>query len=197
MDRLSTNATMAKTELDFWTLEYSASPGLNLADGGSSPGRSLYMQSLTMTTDQRLTYDLAYTLYEDTTYAFNRTDIRKSGYLDLWGGVSRDISDADTSYAHGKNLWLIRWEANAANATKGFPADGVQYLKNQMIPFEQQLTAAGIPLRGFANYRDSALTEAEWSERLYGANFERLKAIKAQIDPEGLFTSNDQSIPLP
>lgn len=197
MDRLPANASMTKSEFDFWTMETLTSPGLNLADGGSSPGRALYMQSLVMTTDHPLTYDLAYTLYEDTTYAFNRTDMRKSGYLDLWGGVSRDIADADTSYAHGKNLWLIRWEANAANPAAGFPADGVQYLKNQMIPFEQQLTAAGTPLRGFANYRDSALTEVEWSERLYGANFERLKTIKEQVDPEGLFNSNDQSIPLP
>jgi hypothetical protein len=28
-------------------------------------------------------------------------------------------------------------------------------------------------------------------------NFERLKAIKAGVDPEGMFTSNEQSIPLP
>lgn len=67
-----------------------------------------------------------------------------------------------------------------------------------MLPFEQQLTAEGIPLRGFANYRDTALTEAEWTERLYGAdNFTKLTRIKACTDPEGLFTSNAQSIPLP
>jgi hypothetical protein len=195
MDRLPANASMTKSELEFWTLESLASQGLNDTDGGSSPGRSLYVQSLTMTADKPLTYHLAYNLYSHTTYAFNRTDMRKAGYLDLWGGVSRDISDSDTSYAHGNNLWLIRWEADAV---AGWPTDGIEYLKNQMLPFEQALVDADIPLRGFANYRDTALTEAEWSERLYGGgNFERLKAIKASVDPEGMFTSNEQSIPLP
>jgi hypothetical protein len=135
-------------------------------------------------------------LYNTTTYAFNRTDLRKSGYLDLWGGVSQDIVDGDTSYAHGNNLWLIRWEANAPTGI--WPADGISYMKNLMLPFEAALTGAGYPLRGFANYRDTALTEAEWSERLYETTgFARLKTIKASADPIGMFTSNEQSIPLP
>jgi hypothetical protein len=197
MERMPASANLTKSEFEFYTLDTFVAPGLNLTNGGTSPGRSMYTQALTMTTDNPLTYDLIYTLYNSTTYSFNRTDLRKSGFLDLWGGVSRDISDSDTSYAHGKNLWLIRWEANAVDSTK-FPADGVEYLKSQMLPFEQALTEQGIPLRGFANYRDTALSEAEWSERLYGAdNFERLKKIKAAVDPEGLFTSNSQSIPLP
>jgi hypothetical protein len=116
-----------------------------------------------MVADKPLTYDMAYHLYSYTTYAFNRTDMRKSGYLDLWGGVSRDVSDIDTSYAHGNNLWLIRWEANAVAR---WPTDGIQYLKNQMLPFEQALADGEIPLRGFANHRDTALAEAEWSKRL-------------------------------
>ncbi|KAH8674607.1 hypothetical protein BGZ60DRAFT_526564 [Tricladium varicosporioides] len=194
MDCLPSYANMTKNVFDFWSQESYTSPGINLTDGGSSPGRSLYMQSLCLTADKPLTYDLAYLLYEKTTYAFNRTDMRKSGYLDLWGGVSRDISDGDTAYAHGNNLWLIRWEANAVGE---WPTDGVEYLKNQMLPFEQALTDADIPLRGFANYRDTNLTEAQWSERLYGGgNFEKLKAIKARADPTGMFTNNLQSIPL-
>ena len=53
----------------------------------------------------------------------------------------------------------------------------------------------GVPLRGFVNYRDTELTEAQWSERLYGANYEKMKQIKAEVDPRGVFTTNDQSIP--
>jgi len=65
-----------------------------------------------------------------------------------------------------------------------------------MRPFEEYQTSRGIPLRGFANYRDTALTEAEWSERLYGEqNYANLLDLKRQFDPEGLFTSNAQSIP--
>jgi FAD/FMN-containing dehydrogenase len=197
MERMPAGANLTKSEFEFFTLDNIVAPGLTLPNGGTSPGRAMYTQALTMTTDNPLTYDLIHTLYNSTTYSFNRTDLRKSGFLDLWGGVSRDIEDCDTSYAHGKNLWLIRWEANAVNASN-FPQDGVQYLKNQMLPFEEALTEQGIPLRGFANYRDTALTEAQWSERLYGKeNYARLKKIKAAVDPEALFTSNAQSIPLP
>lgn len=197
LDRLPANTSLTKSEFDFWTMEQLVTGGITSPNGGSLGGRAFYTQALTVTADAPLTYDTAYTLFESTTYNFSRTDLRKSGFLDLWGGVSRDVFDADTSYAHGNNLWLIRWEANAADPT-AWAEDGVQYLKNQMLPFEQELQAAGIPLRGFVNYRDTALTEAEWSARLYGEeNFARLKEIKAAYDPEGLFTSNEQSIPLP
>ncbi|KAH7058789.1 hypothetical protein B0J12DRAFT_772444 [Macrophomina phaseolina] len=197
LDRLPSNATLTKSEFDFWTMEQLVTGGIAAPNGGTLGGRAFYTQALTITADAPLTYDLAYTLFESTTYNFSRTDLRKSGFLDLMGGVSRDVSDADTSYAHGNDLWLIRWEANAADPT-AWPEDGVEYLKNQMLPFEQQLTAADIPLRGFVNYRDTALTEAEWSARLYGEeNYARLKEIKAAYDPEALFTSNEQSIPLP
>jgi hypothetical protein len=198
MDRMPAGTTLTKSEFDWWTQESLANPGLNDTDGGSSPSRTFYVQALTMTADKPFTSELASTLFNYTTLAFNRTDITKSGYLDLWGGVSRDVKDSDTSFAHGNNLWLIRWEANKASKTPEWPADGVQYLKAGLKPFEDALKAADIPLRGFANYRDTSLSQAEWSERLYGVkNFARLQRIKVEVDPLGMFTNNAQSIPLP
>lgn len=186
-----------KTELPFWDMEVAvAGAGMNQPEGGSLGGRSFYTQALTTTTDYPLTVEQAKILFESTTLAFNRTDLRKSGFLDLWGGISRDISDADTAYAHGKNLWLIRWEANSVDVNS-YPADGTTYMKGLIKPFEDALVAGGAPLRGFVNYADTELTEAEWSSRLYGANFDRLKEIKAAVDPEGLFTNHKQAIPLP
>jgi hypothetical protein len=120
--------------------------------------------------------------------------MNKSGFLDLWGGVSRDIKDEDTAYAHGKNLWLIRWESNSSG---DYPEDGPVYMKSLIEPFEKSLTSSGVPLRGFVNYADTELSEEEWSARLYGKNYDRLKQIKKEIDPEGLFISHAQSIPLP
>ncbi|KAF6830002.1 berberine-like protein [Colletotrichum plurivorum] len=192
------NATVVKkTELPFWDMEVAvAGAGMNQPEGGSLGGRSFYTQALTTTTDHPLTVEQAKILFESTTLAFNRTDLRKSGFLDLWGGVSRDIADADTGYAHGKNLWLIRWEANSVDVNS-YPADGTAYMKSLIKPFEDALVAGGATLRGFVNYADTELTEAEWSARLYGANYERLKQIKAAVDPEGLFTNHKQAIPLP
>lgn len=195
MARLPANASLTKTELGWWAQESAANPGVNLTDGGAPSSRTSYTQSLALTADTPLTYDLAYTLYSEGTYKFNRTDMSRNGYLDLWGGVTKNVKDSDTSYHHGNNLWLIRLDGVSRSTT--WPPDGTEYMKALMTPFENALTEANIPLRGFANYRDSALTEAEWSERLYGAeNYARLKSIKAAYDPMGMFTNNGQSIGL-
>ncbi|KAF4969430.1 hypothetical protein FSARC_3361 [Fusarium sarcochroum] len=194
---ISPDFSLNKTVLPWWDLEVAvAGPGMNDPNGGSLGGRAFYTQALTTTSDHPLTLEQAQILFESTTLAFNRTDLRKSGFLDLWGGVSRSISDSDTAYAHGKNLWLIRWEANSVDATS-YPADGPAYLKGLIKPFEDALVKGGAKLRGFVNYADTELTEEEWSSRLYGANYERLKQIKAKVDPEALFTNHKQSIPLP
>lgn len=197
MSRLPNATVLTKSEFEFYDMEILIAPGTNVTDGGASPGRAFYIQALTFTTDNPFTEESLRILLSSTTFAFNRTDIRKSGFIDLWGGVSRDVSDEDHSFAHGKNLWLIRWEANAANAALPYPDTAVAYLRDQMRPFEDYYTSRGVALRGFATYRDTELTEEQWSQRLYGpANYERLLALKRVVDPEALFTSNKQDIPV-
>ncbi|KAG9235250.1 hypothetical protein BJ875DRAFT_529551 [Amylocarpus encephaloides] len=87
-----------------------------------------YMQSLTLTADKPLTSESDLTtipLQIHTALAFNRIHFRKSSYLDLGRNFSRDIKDPGTSYAHGNNVWLSRWEANLASSRPTWPADGV------------------------------------------------------------------------
>ncbi|KAJ3538155.1 hypothetical protein NM208_g6032 [Fusarium decemcellulare] len=197
LKKISSETTIDKTVLGFWDMEVQvAGPGMNQPNGGSLGGRSFYTQSLTTTTDHPLTVAQAKTLLAGTTLAFDRDDLVRFGYLDLWGGVSRDIKDSDTAYAHGKNLWLIRWDANSVDVTH-YPDDGIEYMKSLIKPFEDALVKSGAALRGFVNYADTELTEEQWSSRLYDGNYEKLKEIKAVIDPEGLFTNHAQAIPLP
>ncbi|GME65020.1 FAD linked oxidase [Neofusicoccum parvum] len=196
MDKLPAEATIETFVEDFWSMEVIASPGLNLT-ADTYPPRNMYLQAIVLRADQPLTYESAYALYEHTTYAFSRTDMTKFGFLDLWGGVSRDVKDADTSFAHADSLWLIRWEGRLATTLIDWPTDGIEYMQNGFRPFLDQLSAEGVPIRGFVNYRDTELTEAEWSERLFADNYPRMKEIKARVDPLGMFTTNDQSIPLP
>ncbi|KAM0240235.1 hypothetical protein ACHAP5_007971 [Fusarium lateritium] len=188
--------TKEKEELDFWDMEVEISgQAMDGPDGGDLNALSFYTQSLVMTTDYPLNIDQARVLLSSTTLAFDRTDMTKMGYIDLWTGVSRGIGDEDTGYPHGKNLWLIRWDGNAVDS-ESFPADGVAYMKSLMEPFENLLIEAGVPLRGFVNYADTELSQEELASRLYGDNYDRLVRIKGLVDPEGLFTNNILSIPL-
>ncbi|PSN74683.1 glucooligosaccharide oxidase-like protein [Corynespora cassiicola Philippines] len=194
IERLPNTTTLTKSTADFWSMENFASPALN-GTADTFPPRSMYLQALVLRSDQPFTFESAKALYEHTTFAFNRTDMTKFGFLDLWGGVSRDIKDTDTSYEHADSLWLVRWEGRLANGLSEWPADGIEYMQNGFRPFVEQLQTEGVPLRGFVNYRDTELTEEQWSQRLFGANYERMKQIKTDIDPLGIFTTNSQSIP--
>lgn len=187
------NVTISSDELPFWEVEKQTAPGVDLPNGGVSSGRSFYIQALTPTADKPLTALQLTTFLNATINTFNRTDMKRSGFFDLWGGVSSKVKDSDTAYAHGNNLWLIRLDGNGANNI--FPADGVTYFKGLMTPFEEALKKTQ-KLRGFGNYRDTALPKSEWSQRLYGDNWAKLVRIKNAVDPKGMFTSNLQSIPL-
>lgn len=193
LSRLPKTTIMTTNVQDFWTIENLITPSLN-STSETFPPRSMYLQSLVLRTDQPFTYESALALYNHTTFAFARTDLTKFGFLDLWGGVSRAIKDSDTSYAHANSQWIIRWEGRLAMGLTQWPADGIEYMQAGLRPFEAQLQREGIPLRGFVNYRDTELTEAQWSERLYGGNYQKMRQIKAAVDPLGLFTTNDQSI---
>lgn len=190
--------TIPRSVLPFWNMEVAiAGAGMELPLGGNPASRASYTQSVATTADKPLTLEQITTLIGSVNLGFNRTDMSRSGFLDLWGGISRDIKDADTAYAHGNNLWLIRVDGNSNSGDNGFPADGTAYMKSLTAPFEESLTSAGVALRAFPNYIDTELTQEEWSSKLFGANFPRLQQIKAQVDPKATFTSHRQSIPLP
>ncbi|KAK2629517.1 hypothetical protein QTJ16_000337 [Diplocarpon rosae] len=199
LDRLApiaANLSVTKFVEEFWKMETLVAVGVDLPDGGTSPPRSFYIQSLTTTTDHLLTAELLKPLFQGIIYDYKFAGTKRSAFFDLWGGVSRDVKEGEYSFAHANNAWLIRFNTNAADNEAPWPAGATEYGKSVMKPFEDALVAAGIPLRGFANYRDSELTEPEWSSRLYGSNYARLKSIKAAYDPEEMFTSNSQSISL-
>jgi hypothetical protein len=196
LQMLPNTTTLTSTVADFWTMEEIATPSLS-SKIDTYPPRNFYLQALVLRSDAPFTYESAFALYNSTTYSFNRTDLTKFGFIDLWGGVSRQIKDEDTSFSHANSLFLIRWEGRLASGLTEYPSDGISYLRSQMKPFEDQLAVENVPLRGFVNYRDTELTEAEWSSRLYADNWERMLAIKADNDPTGMFTTNAQSIPLP
>ncbi|TQN67688.1 FAD-linked oxidoreductase sorD [Colletotrichum shisoi] len=195
--KMPAGTRLDRTVQDFWAVENVATPSIDIPVN-TFPPRSFYLQALVLREDQPFTKASATALYNFTTVAFNRTDLTMFGFIDLWGGEpTRTLSDDDTSFAHANSLWLIRWEGRLAAGLTQFPADGIKYMQDGLEPFRKQLTTEGVPLRGFVNYRDTALAVDQWSERLYGKNYARLQQLKTVYDPEGIFTAHPQSIPLP
>ncbi|KAI4610512.1 uncharacterized protein J4E87_010766 [Alternaria ethzedia] len=194
VERLPNTTTTNVQTADFWAMENFAVPQIN-GTTDAFPPRSMYLQALVLRKDQPFTFESAKALYQYTTLAFNRTDLTEFGFLDLWGGVSRDVDDSKQAMAYSNNQWLIRWEGRLANGLTQWPADGIEYMQAGFRPFRDQLKKEGVPLRGFVNYRDTELSVDEWSVRLYGDNFEKMKRIKSSLDPQGIFTTHAQSIP--
>jgi hypothetical protein len=185
---------LTKTILpSFWAAEVAAAgPGMNDPVGGQLGGRAFFVQSWTVTNDHPLSLKQAKSLLQSY-HSVSRTELIGSGYLDLWGGVSRDIADGDTAFAHGNNLWLIRVDGQLVSGA--WPSDANAYMQALMKPFENALTESA-PLRSFVNYVNSDLSVEEWSARLYGAeNFAKLQEIKAAVDPKGLFSGYGLAIP--
>jgi FAD/FMN-containing dehydrogenase len=185
---------LTKTTIpSFWEAEvFATGDGMNLPTGGALGGRASLVQSWTTTNDHPLTLEQAKGLLHGF-HSLNRTDIKGSGFLDLWGGVSSDIADDDHAFAHGNNLWLIRVDGVANGTT--WPSDGSTYMQNLFKPFESSMKKSA-PLRSFVNYVNSELSVKEWSSRLYGSNFPKLQKIKAAVDPTGLFSGYGLAIPL-
>lgn len=176
----------------FWESEVAATgAGMNLPNGGALGGRASLVQSWMTTNEHPLTLKQANALLQSY-HSLNRTDITGTGFLDLWGGVSRNMADSDTAFAHGHNLWLVRVDGVASAGT--WPSDGVTYMQNLLEPFESSLKKTS-RLRSFVNYVNSELSVTEWSSRLYGKNFARLQQIKATVDPIGLFSGYRLAIP--
>ncbi|KAJ4308278.1 hypothetical protein N0V94_009425 [Neodidymelliopsis sp. IMI 364377] len=176
----------------FWESEVSAvGSGMNSPTGGALGGRASLVQSWVTTNDHPLTVKQTNALLQGY-HSLNRTDLTGSGFLDLWGGVSRDIADSDTAFAHGNNLWLVRIDGVASSGV--WPNDGVAYMQSLLKPFESSLKKSA-RLRSFVNYVNSELSVKEWSSRLYGDNFAKLQTIKAAVDPIGLFSGYGLAVP--
>jgi hypothetical protein len=186
LQSISPAVNLTKTIIPtFWESEVAATgSGMNLPTGGTLGGRASLVQSWTTTNQHPFTLTQAKALL-DGYDSLNRTDITGSGFLDLWGGVSRNVADSDHAFAHGNNLWLVRVDGVGAGGV--WPSDGVAYMQNLFKPFEDTLMKSA-PLRSFVNYVNSELSVKEWSSRLYGANYARLRKIKAAVDPTDLFS---------
>ncbi|KAF6796356.1 glucooligosaccharide oxidase [Colletotrichum sojae] len=111
--------------------------------------------------------------------------------IDVHGGANSktaQIDAASTAYAHRDKLFLWQFYDSAGDAA--YPANarqGTDFVKNWMATVSDRMTAPGAWGR-YANYQDPLLPPDVAQNQYYMSSLARLRSLKAQYDPKGLFT---------
>ncbi|TDZ16404.1 FAD-linked oxidoreductase sorD [Colletotrichum orbiculare MAFF 240422] len=126
-------------------------------------------------------------------YLSNKAKTVQRGWfvlIDVHGGKNSATAQADassTSYAHRDKLFL--WQFYDSSNGQAYPANarqGTSFIGDWMATVTGK-TAAGSWGR-YINYADSLLGNADAQNQYWMGNLARLRAIKAQYDPKGVFT---------
>jgi hypothetical protein len=111
-----------------------------------------------------------------------RSDIGGAAVLlDSLGGAVARVAPADTAFIHRSAFAIAQLYGSWASAAPAAIVDGT-------TAWVRQLHAAVRPLIGrgaYVNYADADLPD--WEDAYWGANYARLRQVKAKYDPDRLF----------
>ncbi|MFC6724558.1 FAD-binding oxidoreductase, partial [Halobium palmae] len=121
---------------------------------------------------------------------YGRTAPSPLSTVDVWplGGAIDDPSPDETAFGHRGRPYLVTFEANWET-----PADddaNVAWAREGIAELRELGVAAG----GYGNFPGFGEDPVR---SLFGANYDRLAAVKAEYDPENLFRSNLNVEPAP
>ena len=101
--------------------------------------------------------------------------------LDSLGGAVSRVAPSATAFAH-RDAFAV------AQLIASWNAAGPASVADDMQTWLRDLYATARPLIGrgaYVNYADADLTD--WEDAYWGANYARLRQIKAKYDPDRLF----------
>ena len=108
--------------------------------------------------------------------------------IEACGGAIDDTAPEATAFAHRRALYLTQYQARwAPGADPSAVAANIAWTREMFASVARYRSGAS-----YVNYADPDL--ADWPRAYYGANLERLRQIKARIDPDNVFRF-PQSIP--
>lgn len=192
---LPSQMNITSNEFGFWQSEDIATPGI-IAQTITSR-RYFYIASVTIPSSAPLDNSTAWDLYAGTVYSTKLTDASASGFVDIWGGEYAKGVSADTSaWKHDDNLLLIRWDIRTSAFNVSFADTTLDTMRTNFYGFVDSYKAAGGSPGGFTTYRDEKWSIDETAEYLYGDNWARLQEIKTAYDPDAVFNTDPQAIPV-
>jgi len=115
--------------------------------------------------------------------------------FDAFGGAINRVSPAATAFVHRDTLFLAQYSTGWSSDVPGAEASSAPV--QAQLAWLRSLHAAMQPYasgQAYQNYADPDL--ADWQRAYYGANYPRLQAVKAAVDPGDMFRF-PQSIELP
>lgn len=114
----------------------------------------------------------------------NATGTESNFFFINWGGAISRVPKEETAFFWRRPLFYTEWNASWVNKSQEAEnLDSVERVRQQMKPY-----VAG----SYVNVPDQNIEN--FGKEYYGANFARLRKIKAKYDPENLFCF-PQSIP--
>ncbi len=112
---------------------------------------------------------------------------RRTVILAALGGAIADVAPDATAYPHREATCSIQFLARSSGVWED--ANARYWARSS-----RRLLAPHSTGGAYVNYLD--LDQPDWQQAFYGASLDRLKAVKAQYDPDGRFRPQ-QGIPLP
>lgn len=117
------------------------------------------------------------------------------GLLGWVGGAVADVAPDDTAYVHRSARFLV--EMSSQWPTPAQPDWPASPIPADIMDWEGELWQTLVPHttgRSYQNFPDPELQD--WAHAYYGDNLIRLQGVKAEWDPDAVFTHH-QGVPLP
>jgi FAD/FMN-containing dehydrogenase len=129
-----------------------------------------------------LSSDAIRALVDAVTSAPGRSDISYAGVLlDSLGGAVSRVAPSDTAFVHRDAFAIAQLYGSWDSAAPVAVADGTTAWVRQLHATVRPLVGRG----AYVNYADPELPD--WEDAYYGANYPRLRQVKAKYDPDRLF----------
>ena len=101
--------------------------------------------------------------------------------IEACGGAINDTAPEATAFAHRGMLYLSQYQARwAPGADASVVAANIAWTREMFDSVARYRSGSS-----YVNYADPDL--ADWPRAYYGANFDRLRQIKAKVDPDNVF----------
>lgn len=108
-----------------------------------------------------------------------QSTFRTTMIVEALGGAMADVAPDETAFPHRRNTpLLVQYASHALQPDAAPSADAA--MAEMILPLKPYTTGGA-----YVCYPD--LQRPEWQQAFWGANYPRLRAVKARVDPENVF----------